>query len=66
MSCDVNRFVENIGARRLHTIIERLVDDLSFDAPDQPAGTKVVITQQTVQSKVESLLQQTDLTRFLL
>ena len=62
----MNRHVENIGARRLHTIIERLCDDLSFEAPDQPPGTAVVITDDTVRDKVHSLLQQTDLSRFLL
>lgn len=58
--------MENIGARRLHTIIERLCDDLSFEAPDQPPGTEVTIDRSTVRSKVEQLLQQTDLQRFLL
>ena len=58
--------MENIGARRLHTIIERLCDDLSYDAPDQPPGTEVVISEATVREKVHSLMQQTDLSRFLL
>ena len=66
VACEVNQFAENIGARRLHTIIEKLCDDVSFDAPDLPAGTQVVIDKDTVQLKMQALMQQTDLTRFLL
>lgn len=47
----INRDVENIGARRLHTIIERLMEDLSFSATDR-AGEKVLIDAALVQEKV--------------
>jgi ATP-dependent HslUV protease ATP-binding subunit HslU len=66
VAADVNRHIENIGARRLHTIIERLCDEISFSAPDLAANTQIVVTKQTVVSKVAELLKQTDLTRFLL
>mmetsp|Transcript_1708 Transcript_1708/g.7454 ORF Transcript_1708/g.7454 Transcript_1708/m.7454 type:complete len:483 (-) Transcript_1708:2428-3876(-) len=52
----INREVENIGARRLQTVIERLVDDISFDAPDMDPGTDVVIDAERVRVKVGDLL----------
>ncbi|MGI6693334.1 MAG: ATP-dependent protease ATPase subunit HslU [Limnochordia bacterium] len=60
---DVNRATENIGARRLHTILERLLEDVSF-AP--PKGEKVVIDAQYVQDKLGELVQDRDLTRYIL
>lgn len=60
---DVNRATENIGARRLHTILERLLEDVSF-AP--PRGEKVVIDAQYVQDKLGELVQDRDLTRYIL
>jgi ATP-dependent HslUV protease ATP-binding subunit HslU len=57
--------VENIGARRLHTVIERIVEDISFDAPDR-AGESVTITPEYVRDKVAPLLKATDLRRYIL
>ena len=55
-AAEVNRSVENIGARRLYTVIERVFEDLSFAAPDQ-AGSEVVIDKAYVNKNLDSLLQ---------
>ena len=64
-AAEVNRSVENIGARRLYTVIERVFEDLSFAAPDQ-AGSEVVIDKAYVNKNLDSLLQSTDLSRYVL
>jgi ATP-dependent HslUV protease ATP-binding subunit HslU len=61
----VNKNVENIGARRLHTIIERLLEEISFSA-DQKSGEAVVINAQYVEDKVGGLAAHRDLSRFIL
>jgi ATP-dependent HslUV protease ATP-binding subunit HslU len=61
----VNATVENIGARRLQTVIERVLDDLSFAAPDK-GGEIVTIDAAYVQQRVGDLAQNTDLSRFIL
>jgi ATP-dependent HslUV protease ATP-binding subunit HslU len=65
LAADVNRDVENIGARRLHTIMEKLVEDISFKAPDMN-GQSVEITAAEVQSRVGHLAQNVDLSKFIL
>jgi ATP-dependent HslUV protease ATP-binding subunit HslU len=62
----INSTVENIGARRLHTILERLLEEISFTASDQPAGTGRVIDAAYVQERVGSLAKDSDLSRFIL
>ena len=61
----VNRSTQNIGARRLHTILERVVEDLSFDAPDRP-DKHVVIDAAHVRRRLEELVKDEDLSRFIL
>ncbi len=61
----VNERTENIGARRLHTIMEKLLEDYSFDAP-QLKGKKIVITARYVMEKMEDLLKNEDLSRYIL
>ena len=61
----VNDTVENIGARRLSTIMERLVEELSFDAPDKQ-GEMIVIDKAYVDGKVTALAGNTDLSKFVL
>lgn len=61
----VNKSVENIGARRLQTILERLLDEISFDAPDK-AGETFVITASYVDEKVSTLAGNADLSKFIL
>ncbi|KKB13594.1 ATP-dependent protease [Devosia geojensis] len=61
----VNSSVENIGARRLQTVMERLVEDISFDAPDK-AGETVTIDKAFVEKTVGVLSSDTDLSKFVL
>lgn len=61
----VNQTTQNIGARRLHTILERLVEDISFEAPDGKKKT-VTIGADYVKEKLESITKDEDLTRFIL
>lgn len=61
----VNQTNQNIGARRLYTIMERLLDELSFEAPDMKMG-KVVVNAAYVQERLEKLTQDEDLSKFIL
>lgn len=61
----VNQSTQNIGARRLHTILERVVEDLSFDASDLK-DKKVVISADDVRNRLETLAKDEDLSRFIL
>lgn len=65
LAADVNRDVENIGARRLHTIMEKMLEELSFQAPDR-SGDTVIISAKDVQEKVGHLVQNVDLSKFIL
>ena len=65
LASQINRDVENIGARRLHTIMERLMEDLSFTATER-AGERVVLTCDDVEKAVGALLTKADLSRFIL
>jgi ATP-dependent HslUV protease ATP-binding subunit HslU len=62
----INSTVENIGARRLHTILERLLEEVSFTASDQPAGTAIPIDAAYVRERVGELAKDSDLSRFIL
>src|SRR5438105_782489 len=62
----INGTVENIGARRLHTILERLLEEISFTASDQPSGTRIVIDEAIVRDRVGTLAKNADLSRFIL
>ena len=64
-AAEVNRTVENIGARRLYTVIERVFEELSFVAPDQP-GTEIVIDESYVNKNLDVLLKSSDLSRYVL
>ena len=65
LAYEVNESTENIGARRLHTLLERLLEDLSFTA-SQAAGAKVVINQTYVDNNLEDLVKDQDLSRYIL
>ncbi|MBE7618702.1 ATP-dependent protease ATPase subunit HslU [Gluconacetobacter entanii] len=65
LAADINERVENIGARRLATVIERLLEEVSFTATDR-AGQTVEITAADVQEKVAPLARKGDLSRFIL
>jgi len=61
----VNEKTENIGARRLHTILEKLLEEISYNAPDI-SGQKVEITSDYVKSRVQELTKNEDLSRYIL
>jgi ATP-dependent HslUV protease ATP-binding subunit HslU len=61
----VNRTTQNIGARRLHTILERVVEEISFDAPDR-TDKRIVIDAKQVRDRLEKLVQDEDLSRYIL
>ena len=61
----VNQRMENIGARRLHTIMERLLDEISFEAPDRPEK-EVVIDARYVREKLAEIIKDEDLSRYIL
>eukprot|EP00941_MAST-03F_sp_MAST-3F-sp1_P003502 g3502.t1 len=66
VAAEMNSQVENIGARRLHTVTEKLIEELSFDASDMEPGSKVVIDEAMVNEKLGTLLQKMDLQKFIL
>ncbi len=65
ISTEVNSSIENIGARRLHTIIEKVLDDISFNATDR-AGEKIIVNKEFVQKNLGNLVKDTDLSKFIL
>ena len=65
LAAEVNRSTENIGARRLHTIMELLLEDLSFNAPDLKGHT-ITITTSYVDERLAKIIEDRDLTRFIL
>jgi ATP-dependent HslUV protease ATP-binding subunit HslU len=62
---DVNRRSQNIGARRLYTILEKVFETISFDAPELPEK-KVTITAAYVRERLDDILQDEDLSKFIL
>ena len=64
-AAEMNQSVENIGARRLHTILEKLLEDISFNASEKSGSTET-ITGETVKEKVSSLNKNSELDRFIL
>ena len=65
IATEVNSTVENIGARRLHTIIERVLDDISFTATDR-SGEKIVVDSKYIKENLGELVKDTDLSKFIL
>lgn len=62
----MNKEVENIGARRLHTVIERIMEEISFDAAEMEEGTEIIVDKKLVQEKLSDGLITSDLSRFIL
>ena len=65
IAVEVNENTEEIGARRLHTIMERVLDDLSFDASEK-GEQEIVITADYVQAQLKDIIEDQDLSRFIL
>ncbi len=62
---EINERTENIGARRLHTVMERLLEKISFEAADQ-SGQQVTVDAAYVDAQLEDLAQDEDLSRYIL
>ena len=65
IASEVNATVENIGARRLHTIIEKILDEISFTATDR-SGDKIIIDKEYINKNLDTLVKDTDLSKFIL
>jgi ATP-dependent HslUV protease ATP-binding subunit HslU len=65
IAAEINSTAENIGARRLHTVMEKLLEDISFDAPER-AGEVYVVTEETVRGALAPLVKDRDLARYIL
>jgi ATP-dependent HslUV protease ATP-binding subunit HslU len=67
IAAEANRRSEDIGARRLHTVLEALLEDLSFSAPDLPSDRRqIVLDGEGVRAKLAPILQDEDLSRYVL
>ena len=65
LATEINQNVENIGARRLHTILEKLLEDVSFNASDI-GSTKIIINEEFVEKNLGELIKSQDLSKFIL
>ena len=65
MACEVNEQTENIGARRLHTLMEKLLEQISFDAPELEEKN-IIIDAEYVEKKLSEITESRDLSRFIL
>ncbi|MBC8042560.1 MAG: ATP-dependent protease ATPase subunit HslU [Rhizobacter sp.] len=65
-AAEVNESVENIGARRLHTIMTTLLEDLMFDVPENTSVKKVLVTKEMVEQHLGSIVKDKDLSRYIL
>jgi ATP-dependent HslUV protease ATP-binding subunit HslU len=66
IATEVNEAVENIGARRLHTILTTLLDEILFDVPDKIPAEKIKITSEFVKDKLDKIVKDRDLSKFIL
>ncbi|MBA3071512.1 MAG: HslU--HslV peptidase ATPase subunit, partial [Nitrospirae bacterium] len=65
IAATVNEKTENIGARRLHTVLEKLLEDISFEAPEKKNG-KLPIDREYVRTKLADIAKDEDLSRYIL
>jgi len=63
---NVNSFTENIGARRLHTIVEKVLEELSFEASELPRDYEITINKEYIQKKVGDVARNKDLSKYIL
>ena len=64
VAAEVNASVENIGARRLHTLLEKVLDEISFTASDR-SGEKIKIDRKYIEENLGELTKDTDLSKFI-
>ena len=66
MAALVNRTVENIGARRLHTVIERIMEQMSFDAAEMEDMAEFIVKKSLVEERLKDIATSSDLSRYIL
>ena len=67
MAFQINEEIENIGARRLHTVMSKLLNDILFEIPDEvKPGTELTITKKMVQEKLADVVKDKDLSEYIL
>lgn len=66
MAARLNKSVENIGARRLHTVLERIMEAISFDAAEMDEGSKVVVDKALVEERLKEVTMKADVSRYIL
>eukprot|EP00622_Pseudochattonella_farcimen_P006010 FR741741.1.p1 GENE.FR741741.1~~FR741741.1.p1 ORF type:complete len:233 (+),score=34.16 FR741741.1:3-701(+) len=66
VATEANKLVENIGARRLHSVIERIMEEISFEASSKDPGTKMTVTRELVQEKASDLLVRGEISKSIL
>jgi ATP-dependent HslUV protease ATP-binding subunit HslU len=66
VAAEVNEQVENIGARRLHTVMTTLLEDVLFDTPDVKSPGTVVVDRAMVQERLAAIVRNRDLSRYIL
>lgn len=66
MAARLNKSVENIGARRLHTVLERIMEAISFDAAEMDEGSKVVVDKTLVEERLKEVTMKADVSRYIL
>jgi len=66
LAAHLNRTVENIGARRLHTVIERIMEEISFEAAEMEKGEEVMVTKELVKERLSDILMTSDLSKYIL
>lgn len=66
MAAEVNEKVENIGARRLHTILSTLLEEILFEIPDKLKRKKITINKELVGERLSTIVKDRDLSRYIL
>ena len=66
MAAQLNKTVENIGARRLYTVIERIMEEISYDAAEMEEGSVITVDKKLVQDRLSDVLVASDLSRYIL
>jgi ATP-dependent HslUV protease ATP-binding subunit HslU len=66
MAALLNKTVENIGARRLHTVLERIMENISFEASELEEGSSVTVSKEIVQERLKDVTMKTDVSRYIL
>ena len=62
----LNRTVENIGARRLHTVMERIMEEISFECAEMEEGSEITISKELVTERLQAFIRDPDLSRYIL